>query len=187
MNISFLSNKSTSTIFPNPVIIEAIISKNLLLSVIVLIKFFQINSQFFSCVSQQLIYNFNTFFDSSKWCLMARANAVGAFGYISLQSTKFIKAGQKMASLRPWHFLPLPAFEKIHINFIHLAPIAVVQCWPMYHLSSIFLYLLVQLYSHKNLQILTILCLREISLFPVNTAIWIKFLIHKNNTRPLIL
>ena len=34
-----------------------------------------------------------------------------------------------MAILRRWHFLPLPAFEKIHSNFNHLAPIAVVQCW----------------------------------------------------------
>ena len=58
---------------------------------------------------------------------MARANAVGAFFKILCQYTNY-KGSAKNGDLTPLTFFALPAFEKNHSKFIHLAPIAVVQC-----------------------------------------------------------
>ena len=101
---------------------------------------------------------------------------------------KLIKAGAKNGDLAPMAFFAPAGFWKISHQFYKSGPYCGSAMLADVPASFIYLSIFkLSVDSHKYLQILPIPFFLDISLFPVNTAIWIKFLIYKNNTRPLIL
>ena len=119
---------------------------------------------------------------------MNRATAVWGFGLQILSNHKNYSQATKGLSWSALPFFGLAAF---------LNSLSILTFYPTLSFSArladvpaSFIYLSIyklSVDSHKYLQILPIPSFLDISLFPVNTTIWIKFLIYKNNTRPLIL